>query len=81
MKRTHPWNKSVLLLSGFAGVLLVSAFVIGCNTNVNTETPTGAVTGVTGVTLNKSELTLEEAKSEKLTATATPENATNKKVV
>ena len=81
MKSTHSRNKSVLLLSWFAGVLLVSAFVIGCNTNVNTETPTGAVTGVTGVTLNKSELTLEEAKSEKLTATVTPENATNKKVV
>jgi len=35
---------------------------------------------VTGVTLNKSELTLEEGKSEQLTATIKPEKATNKKV-
>ena len=35
---------------------------------------------VTGVTLNKSELTLEEGKSEQLTATVAPTNATNKTV-
>ena len=35
---------------------------------------------VTGVTLNKSELTLEEGTSEQLTATVAPTNATNKTV-
>ena len=35
---------------------------------------------VTGVTLNKNELTLEKGKSEKLTATVNPTNATNTKV-
>ena len=35
---------------------------------------------VTGVTLNKSELTLEEGKSEQLTVTVKPEKATNKAV-
>ena len=39
-----------------------------------------AAVAVTGVTLNKSELTLEEGKSEQLTATVLPDNATNKKV-
>ena len=39
-----------------------------------------SVVAVTGVTLNKSELTLEAGKSEQLTATVAPTNATNKKV-
>ena len=39
-----------------------------------------SVVEVTGVTLNKSELTLEEGKSEQLTATIKPEKATNKAV-
>ena len=39
-----------------------------------------AAVAVTGVALNKRALTLEEGKSEQLTATVTPTNATNKKV-
>jgi len=39
-----------------------------------------AAVAVTGVTLNKSELPLEEGKSEQLTATVAPTNATNKTV-
>ena len=39
-----------------------------------------AAVAVTGVTLNKSELTLEEGKSEQLTATVAPTDATNKTV-
>ena len=39
-----------------------------------------SVVAVTDVTLNKSELTLEAGKSEKLTATVLPDNATNKTV-
>ena len=39
-----------------------------------------SVVAVTEVTLNKSELTLEEGKSEQLTATVKPEKATNKAV-
>ena len=35
---------------------------------------------VTGVTLNKTSITLNEGQSERLTATVTPANATNKAV-
>jgi hypothetical protein len=34
MKKTHSWNKGVLLLSWFAGVLLLAAFVVSCNSAV-----------------------------------------------
>ena len=34
MKRTHSWNKSVLLLSWFAGALALAAFVVSCNSAV-----------------------------------------------
>ena len=61
----------------WAAVLMLAAMVIGCKTNVSSETSTVAVTGVA---LNKSELTLEAGKSEQLTATVVPTNATNKKV-
>lgn len=36
MKRTHSWNKGVLLLSRFAGALLLAAFVVSCKQNVDT---------------------------------------------
>ena len=70
-------NKKSGVLLGLAAVLMLGALVIGCKTNVSSETSTVAVTGVT---LNKSELTLEADKSEQLTATVAPTNATNKKV-
>ena len=34
MKRTHSWNKSVLLLSWFAEALALAAFVVSCNSAV-----------------------------------------------
>ena len=74
MKRTHSWNKSVLLLSWLAGALLLTAFTVSCKANVSTPI------AVTGVTLDKSALTLEEGKSEQLTATVLPANARNKAV-
>ena len=70
-------NKKSGVLLGLAAALMLAAMVIGCKTNVSSETSTVAVTGVT---LNKSELTLEAGKSEQLTATVAPTNATNKKV-
>ena len=36
MKRTHSWNKGVLLLSRFAGALLLAAFAVSCKQNVDT---------------------------------------------
>ena len=70
-------NKKSGVLLGLAAVLMLGALVIGCKTNVSSETSTVAVTGVA---LNKSELMLEAGKSEQLTATVAPTNATNKKV-
>ena len=71
-------NKKSGVLLGLAAVLMLGALVIGCKTNVSSETSTVAVTGVT---LNKSELTLEADKSEQLTATVTPADAANKTVM
>ena len=34
MKRTHSWNKGVLLLSWFVGALALAAFVVSCNSAV-----------------------------------------------
>ena len=34
MKRTHSWNKGVLLLSWFVGALLLATFVVSCNSAV-----------------------------------------------
>ena len=36
MKKTHSWNKGVLLLSRFAGTLLLAAFAVSCKPNVDT---------------------------------------------
>ena len=45
MKRTHSWNKGVLLLSRFAGALLLAAFAVSCKQNVDTpKTETFSVT-------------------------------------
>lgn len=45
-----------------------------------TPTPTPATVAVTGVKVNKTALTLEEGNSETLTATVSPDNASNKSV-
>ena len=45
-----------------------------------TPTPTPTAVAVTGVTLNKATLTLVEGSSEALTATVSPDNASNKSV-
>ena len=34
MKKTHSWNKGVLLLSWFAGALALTVFVVSCNSAV-----------------------------------------------
>ena len=34
MKKTHSWNKGVLLLSWFVGALALAAFVVSCNSAV-----------------------------------------------
>lgn len=61
---------------GFVAALMLAALVTGCKTNVDTSEQ-----AVTGVTLNASELVLEEGKSATLTATVSPADATNKKVM
>ena len=68
-------NKRIKLLSGIAAALMLMAFVISCKSNISMPK-----VAVMGVTLDKTKLSLEEAKTEKLTATVLPENATNKKI-
>ena len=81
MKRAvSPIKSSVLALSLFAGL------IAGCGTEEPTPTPTPDPTpkpttvAVTGVSLNKTALSLVEGTSETLTATVSPENASNKSV-
>ena len=52
----------------------------GAKTAACAVTVTAKTVAVTGVTLNKTTLSLEEEKTETLTATVAPENATNKAV-
>ncbi|MGP1489766.1 MAG: SUMF1/EgtB/PvdO family nonheme iron enzyme [Treponema sp.] len=75
MKRTHSWNKSVLLLSWLAGALLLTAFTVSCKANVSTPI------AVTGVTLDQTTVILAEEETLTLKATVQPEKAVNKKVV
>ncbi len=73
----------VLKLTGLARGTTKITFVVTvdgteitleCNVTVNApDIP------VTGITLNKTEITLEKGQTETITATITPENATNKK--
>lgn len=67
---------SVLVLSLSAGLF------IGCGPDEPEPdpTPTPATVAVTGVSLNKTTLTLEEGGSETLTATVSPDNASDKSV-
>ena len=67
-------------------LLLLSMAMVGCGgDNIDPTpdpdpTPAPATVAVTGVTLNKTTLSLEKGASETLTATVAPDNATNKAV-
>ena len=79
MKRAvSPIKSSVLAFALFAGVLA------GCGGKepqpTPDPTPNPATVAVTGVSLNKTSLSLVEGTSETLTATVSPENASNKSV-
>ena len=67
---------TVLALSLFSGA------ITGCGTKEPqpTPTPTPSTVSVTGVSLNKTSLSLLDGSSETLTATVSPENASNKSV-
>ena len=67
-------HKIVKLWSGAAGALLLTAFVVSCKGNVTTPI------AVTGVTLDKSTVSLVAGTNATLTATVAPANAANKKV-
>ncbi|MBR5661013.1 MAG: Ig-like domain-containing protein, partial [Bacteroidales bacterium] len=60
----------------------MTTFFAGCGPDEpeNQNPPTPATVAVTGVTLNKSSMTLTEGGSETLTATVAPSNATNTSV-
>lgn len=73
--RNNLFRDTALLV---AAVLLTTAFW-SCSKDEEPEPTPPAVT-VTGVTLNKTELTLETGDSETLTATVAPSDATNKNV-
>ncbi len=62
------------------GVDTATVVIDGGSANGTTLTITRATVAVTGVEINKSSLTLEKGKTEKLTATVSPTNATNKNV-
>ena len=83
MKRTHSWNKGVLLLSWFAGALLLAAFAVSCKPNVSTpKTETFAVTfsagehGTVGATVDGKAITSGDAvqKDKTVVFTARPED-------
>ncbi len=63
----------------YANTLWNSTYTYTASDPVDGGEPAPTV-AVTGVTLNKNSLTLEEGKSETLTATVAPSNATNKSV-
>ena len=77
MKRDVPY-----IISSFLALVLFSGLIIGCGTEEPepTPTPTPTTVAVSGVTLNKTTLSLVEGSSETLTATVNPENASNKSV-
>ena len=54
MKRTHSWNKGVLLLSWFAGALALALLALGCHTNISVQdkTPPAEVTELKAVAGN-----------------------------
>ena len=71
--RNNLFRDTALLV---AAVLLTTAFW-SCSKDEDPE-PTPPIVSVTGVTLNKTGITLEVDGSETLTATVAPDNATNK---
>ena len=70
--------KRAAMLMALAAVVIAS----GCKQTVNTETVNTGTTAVavTGIKLNKGELSLKVGESKKLVATVMPANATNKQV-
>ena len=73
--RNNLFRDTALLV---AAVLLTTAFW-SCSKDEDPE-PTPPIVSVTGVTLNKTGITLEVDGSETLTATVAPDNATNNQV-
>ena len=69
---------SLMIFGGFLGILLTSC---GKNDPEPKPEPPPQTVAVTGVTLNKTSISLEVDASETLTAEVTPQNATNKAVV
>jgi hypothetical protein len=82
--------KNVFKVLGIIALVAVIGFgLVSCggdddgnnnNNNNNNNNPGGTTVAVTGVTLNKTTLTLAYGGTEKLTATVAPDNATNKAV-
>ena len=70
--------KRAAMLMALAAVVIAS----GCKQTVNTETVNTGTTAVavTGIKLNKGDLSLKVGESKKLVATVMPANATNKQV-
>jgi hypothetical protein len=60
--------------------LLMTAAIISCSSNDDPAPPEPTTVAVTGVTLNTPTLSLVRGRTETLTATVAPENATNKNV-
>ncbi|MBR0531926.1 MAG: Ig domain-containing protein [Bacteroidales bacterium] len=67
---------SIIVSAGLA-MMMVVGFFSGCGKE---EPKEPATVSVTGVSLNKSSINLTEGSSESLTATVSPDNATNKAV-
>ena len=91
--RAVTWTSSNTAVAAFsngvvtaksAGTATITAttadggYTASCTVTVTAKAPT--VISVTGISLNKSAVSLEEGKTEALTATITPSNATNKAV-
>ncbi len=64
------WVSEDYEITGESKFFTIKVNVYGTDTHINTN----------GITLNKNSMTLEEGQSEKLTATITPDYATNKEV-
>ena len=67
-------------LFGFFSAAFVAVFVSLSLFSCGHEDPVPATVGVSGVSINKTTLSLTEGGSETLTATVAPDNATNKVV-
>ncbi|MBR5735283.1 MAG: Ig-like domain-containing protein [Bacteroidales bacterium] len=72
------------IISSFLALALSAGIIAGCGTKEPQPepepSPTPTTVAVTGVTLDKTTLSLAEGSSETLTATVSPENASDKSV-